>query len=199
VAQFSGSSEERARFPGRIQKIYLALLLTLVKNLGMPSRDARAPSRSRGPTVEEAHAGIEVLARLSELYRERRAQLAAGVGLTDQQWEVLEQIATEHFMPSLFAKHRESSAAAVSKILRQVTEAGLVVVAVGKDDARKRTYSLTAKGRRVMEALREGREDAIRKVWLALPGDGLEAFTELGSELVERLTRYAAEQGNERK
>jgi DNA-binding MarR family transcriptional regulator len=151
------------------------------------------------PTVEEAHAGIEVLARLSEIYRARRAQLAATVGLTDQQWEVLERIATEHFMPSLFAKDRESSAAAVSKILRQVTELGLVVVSIGKDDARKRTYSLTAKGRRVMEELRAEREEAIREVWLALPGADLEAFTELGSELAERLTAYAARRGHERK
>ena len=79
-------------------------------------------------------------------------------------------------MPSLFARRRESSAAAVSKILRQVVDKGLVVAEIAKDDARQRRYSLTAKGKRVMETLRRGREDAIREVWLALPGGGVRAF-----------------------
>lgn len=153
------------------------------------SQDSRAPS-SR-PTVVEAHQAIAVFSRLSELYGERRAQLAERAGITDQQWEVLERIATEHFMPSLFARTRESSAAAVSKILRQLADKGLVVAAVSKGDARQREYSLTAKGKRVMETLRTGREDAIRAVWLALPADRLRAFTEFGTELISRLEGYA--------
>jgi DNA-binding MarR family transcriptional regulator len=142
--------------------------------------------------VGDAHAAIEVLARLSELYRERREQLASSVGLTDQQWGVLEEIATEHFMPSLFAERRESSAAAVSKILRQVSNKGFVVASIGKEDARQRTYSLTQKGKRVMDTLRKSREAAIRDVWLALPKTGVRAFTELGTELIQRLEVYAA-------
>lgn len=154
------------------------------------SSSARAPEAT--PTVEDAHAAIVVLGRLSELYRQRRGQLAALAGITDQQWEVLEEIATEHFMPSLFARTRESSAAAVSKILRQLTDKGLVVAAVSRGDARQREYSLTARGKRVMERLREGREEAIREVWLTMPGSGLRHFTELGTALIERLERYAA-------
>lgn len=141
------------------------------------------------------HAAILCLARLAEVYRERRAQLAEGAGLTDQQWGVLEEVATEHFMPSLFARKRESSAAAVSKILRQLADKGLIAGAVGRDDARQRRYALTPRGRKVMDHLREGREAAIRAVWLELDGAGLRAFTDFGNELVERLAAYAAVAG----
>jgi DNA-binding MarR family transcriptional regulator len=160
-------------------------------SLGAPSPDATS--------LEDAHAAIECLSRLTELYGERRQQLAHSVGLTDQQWGVLEEIATEHFMPSLFARRRESSAAAVSKILRQLVDKGLVVAAIGKDDARQRTFSLTARGRRVMDKLRESRKDAIRDVWLTLDRDGVLAFTSFGKELIERLERYASTAETENK
>jgi len=155
---------------------------------------ALRPARigSRPANLADAHAAIAALGRLVELYRERRAQLAESVGLSDQQWEVLEEIATEHFMPSLFARRRDSSAAAVSKILRQLVDKGLVVAAVGRDDARQRKYSLTPKGRRVMERLREEREQAIREVWLPLDGEGMRAFSDFGRRLIERLERHAA-------
>jgi DNA-binding MarR family transcriptional regulator len=142
--------------------------------------------------VDEAYRGVQCLGRLSELYRRRREQLAVGVGLTDQQWEVLEEIATDHFLPSLFARRRESSAAAVSRMLRQLVDKGLAVAAIGREDARQRRYSLTARGRRVMHTLRKSREDAIREVWLALAPDDLRAFTATGERLAERLEGYAA-------
>ena len=68
----------------------------------MPTRPCRA--QRNAATLAEAHAAIECLGRLSELYQRRREQLAASVGLTDREWDVLEEIATEHFMPSLFAR-----------------------------------------------------------------------------------------------
>lgn len=150
-----------------------------------------APSPS-GTSLDEAHAAIECLGRLTELYGERRAELARSVGLTEQQWGVLEEIATEHFMPSLFARRRSSSAAAVSKILRQLVDKGLVVAAIGKDDARQRTFSLTARGRRVMDSLRERRQEAIRDVWLPMDRNGVIGFTAFGKGLIERLERYRA-------
>src|SRR5271170_2840113 len=144
------------------------------------------------PTVAEAHAAIACLSRLVELTQHRREQLAASVGLTDQQWGVLEEVATEHFMPSLFARRRESSPAAVSKILRQLVDKGLVLAAVAKDDARQRRYTLTAKGKRVMERLRESRAAAVQQVWLTLDRHAIRAFTEFGGDLIARLERYAA-------
>jgi DNA-binding MarR family transcriptional regulator len=143
-------------------------------------------------SVSDAHAAIEVLGRLAAIYQRRREQLAESAGITDQQWGVLEEIATEHFMPSLFARQRESSAAAVSKILRQLVDKGFVVATIAKDDARQRRYALTPKGKRVMERLRESREAAIREVWLTLGGAGMRAFTNFGNELIERLERYAS-------
>ena len=64
--------------------------------------------------VADIHDAIACLARLSEAYAGRRQELAASVGLTEQQWSVLDEIENEQFMPSLFARRRESSAAAVS-------------------------------------------------------------------------------------
>jgi DNA-binding MarR family transcriptional regulator len=154
-----------------------------------------APARPRASraSVAEAHAAIECLARLSELYQKRREQLAAEVGLTDTEWGVLEEIATEHFMPSLFARRRESSAAAVSKILRQVVDKGLVVATISKGDARQRNYALTPKGKKLMERLRASREAAIRDVWLSMDGSRMKEFTNFGNELIGRLERYAEE------
>src|SRR4249920_1857426 len=149
---------------------------------------ARAQTDARGAPAEaasvaDAHSAIECLGRLAALYQERREQLAASVKLSDQQWGILEEIATEHFMPSLFARRRESSPAAVSKILRQLTDKGLIVVAIAKDDARQRKYSLAAKGKRAMDALRESREEAIREVWLKLSAREMRAFTGFGAQL----------------
>jgi DNA-binding MarR family transcriptional regulator len=148
--------------------------------------------QSRSASVADAHAAIECLGRLAELYQRRREQLAASVGLTDQQWGVLEEIATEHFMPSLFARRRASSAAAVSKILRQIQDKGFVVATIAKGDARQRRYELTRSGRRVMDRLRESREAAIREVWLTLDGAGMRAFTHFGGELIVGLDAYAS-------
>ena len=47
---------------------------------------------------------IEQLQQASALFSKRRSQLAAAAGLTEAQWRVMEGIATQHFMPSLFAR-----------------------------------------------------------------------------------------------
>jgi DNA-binding MarR family transcriptional regulator len=137
------------------------------------------------------HAAIACLQRLTDLFAERRQQLARSVDLSDQQWAVLEEISSEHFMPSLFARQRESSAAAVSKILRQLLHKDLVSVRLGARDGRQRRYELTSKGRRCIEGLRREREAAIRAVWSGLDSVGLDAFTHFGTRLAQRLTHYA--------
>jgi len=137
------------------------------------------------------HAAIACLQRLTDLFAERRQQLARSVDLSDQQWAVLEEISSEHFMPSLFAKQRESSAAAVSKILRQLLGKDLVSVRLGARDGRQRRYELTAKGKRCIEGLRRERETAIRAVWNGFDSGDLDAFTHFGTRLAQRLTHYA--------
>ena len=65
---------------------------------------------------------IEQLQHLAALFSKRRAQLAKRVELTEAQWRVLEEISTEHFMPSMFADEFDNTRGAVSKILRQLVE-----------------------------------------------------------------------------
>ena len=147
----------------------------------------------RNADVETAHRAIGRLQRLSELLEHRRVQLAAQVGLTEQQWRVLEEISTEHFMPSLFARAQDSSAAAVSKITRQLLDKALISVSVARDDGRKRHFELTSKGKAVMTTLRGQRADAIERIWLRVPQDELEAFSRVGGTLIEAIEAYARE------
>jgi DNA-binding MarR family transcriptional regulator len=149
--------------------------------------DARADT-------ETIHRSIAQLQRLAELFQQRRQQLARRSGLTEQQWRVLEEISTEHFIPSLFARSRESSAAAVSKVLRLLLDKELVRVSVSESDGRQRQYELTPKGQRTIERLRRDREHAIASIWSDLPVDELRRFNSLGAELIARIERYAADE-----
>jgi DNA-binding MarR family transcriptional regulator len=137
------------------------------------------------------HAAIACLQRLTDAFQQRRMQLAQSVGLTEQQWAVLEQVSSEHFMPSMFARSRDSSAAAVSKILRQLVDKQLVLAHVDANDARQRRYALTPQGKLKMAALRRQRELAIKAVWAPLGGNELQAFTVFGTRLIERLEKYS--------
>jgi DNA-binding MarR family transcriptional regulator len=128
--------------------------------------------------------------RLSTLFEQRRDQLARSVGLTEQQWAVLEGISAEHFMPSLFARQRASSAAAVSKILRQLLDKKLVRVRLSPDDGRQRCYELSATGHKVLSALAAERERAIRTIWKDFSSDDLQRFISFGDRLTERMQRF---------
>ena len=142
------------------------------------------------------HQSIAHLQRLADLLQQRRYQLAKRAGLSEQQWSVLEEISTEHFIPSLFAKSRESSAAAVSKTLRQLLDKDLVRVSVSESDGRQRQYELSAKGKQTIQALRNERQRAIEAIWHELPEEHLTTFNALSEALVDRIERYAA--GEER-
>jgi DNA-binding MarR family transcriptional regulator len=143
------------------------------------------------PSVSDVHDAVDCLGRLTEVFRERRQQLATSVGLTEQQWSVLDEIEQADFMPSMFARQRDSSAAAVSKILRQLQDKELVVVSLSSSDGRQRNYELSALGKRTLERLRELRQHAISEVWLGFDADQLLGFTRFGNELIERLERYS--------
>lgn len=151
----------------------------------------KAPTKGRNKQALALDC-IGTLGRLAALFVERRKQLAEGVGLTDQQWQVLEEVQDEHFMPSLFAQRRESSAAAVSKILRQLNDKGLITASVSNKDARQRQYTVTKKGTRVIETLREERQRAIERVWLELSSKDLATFADLGGSIADRLERIAS-------
>lgn len=144
------------------------------------------------PALPQVHEAIACLGRLSDAFRRRREELAASVGLSDGQWGVLEEIAREHFMPSMFARTRESSPAAVSKTLRQLIDKELIHVGLSKSDGRQRAYLLSAKGKRVLERLRHERELAIDKIWLTLAREDVEHFATFANELSLRLERYGS-------
>jgi DNA-binding MarR family transcriptional regulator len=142
---------------------------------------------------EATFGAIEALLRLSELVERRRRQLARDAGLSDAQWQVLEQVATEHFLPSLFARARETAPAAVSRTLRQLQERGLIRVSIAAGDRRQREYRLTARGRQVTDRLREAREDALAAVWDALPPGDIARFARFARRLADRMEAHAAE------
>jgi DNA-binding MarR family transcriptional regulator len=140
----------------------------------------------------EVHEAIGRLQRLADLFHQRRTQLAQGAGLTEAQWEVLERIASEQFMPSLFARHRDSSPPAVSRIIRQLLRKRLITVSVSATDGRQRCYQLTARGRKTLDALRGLRRRAIDTIWMDLDPLALAAFTDFSGELITRLEAYAS-------
>ncbi len=156
----------------------------------MSARERKAPAIDRA---------IQALQRLTELFERRRTQLAREVGLSDQQWRVLEEIGRDDFMPSLFARSRESHPAAVSRVLRQLQDGGLVTASISERDARQRDYALTARGRQLLERLRASRERAIDEVWAGLSARELTRFASFSEELAERLDRYSRHQDEKEK
>lgn len=157
----------------------------------MPDR----PS-TRNPSPE-LHRAISALQRLADAFLERREQLASDAGLTAYQWRLLEEISTEQFMPSLFARERSRSPAAVSKTLRLLLDRELVSVSVRAADGRQREYKLTRAGRRILARLAASRSRAIDSVWRDLDRRDLIRFAAFGEELGRRLDRYAHEQSGD--
>lgn len=143
------------------------------------------------PQSSASHTAIESLQRLAELFAERRRQLAREAGLTEAQWRMLEEVAAEDFLPSLFARRRACTPAAVSHTLRQLLEADLVQTRIGADDGRQRIYGLTSRGRRTLTRLRARRARAIESIWEPLGTRDLAAFTRFSNALAERLEAYA--------
>lgn len=134
---------------------------------------------------------IAAAQRLADALAERRAQLARDAGLTEQQWRALEEIAAPGFLPSLFARRRETSAAAVSKLLRQLQEQGLVAASIAPGDARQRRYVLTAKGRRALARIEDARAEAVAAVWAGLDARELGRFARFATEIAGRLEAFA--------
>lgn len=155
------------------------------------------PDRKGGPPATRR--AVAALQRLAEAFAKRRAELARGAGLTVEQWRALEQVAGDGGMlPSLFARSRDCSAAAVSRTLRQLTEAGLVEVecAAGDDgaeetDGRRRRYRATAAGRARLAAVEATRLAAVDALWGDLPPAEVTAFADFGERMAGRLEGYS--------
>jgi DNA-binding MarR family transcriptional regulator len=150
-----------------------------------------------GSKTRRIHEAIEQLAMLVDVFERRRDTLAEEAGVTVEQWRVMEEIGSRRFMPSMFARRRESSAAAVSRILRQLLEANLVTVAISQNDGRNREYRLTAAGERALADLKRSREAAIESVWMTQDASEIESFTEFARKLVGAIEEYSR-RGNRR-
>jgi len=135
---------------------------------------------------------IAALQGLVEVFEDRREALARSVGLSPTQWQVLEQVGRDDFMPSLFARRRDVSAAAVSRTLRQLLDQRLVDVQISPRDARQRLYRVTEKGRKALGEVHAERERAIAAVWEVLSDADLTRFGNLARDLTERLRGYEA-------
>ena len=98
-------------------------------------------------------------------------------------------------MPSMFAKERASSPAAVSKILRRLADKGLIAAELSVQDARKREYRLTDEGKQTMSALRSLREQAIDRIWMGLDEVSLLRFCDFGAELIASIESYSKKDG----
>jgi DNA-binding MarR family transcriptional regulator len=144
--------------------------------------------------LQITHQAIERLTRLSELFQQRREQLAASAGLSVGQWALLEEISTEQFMPSMFARSEATSRAAVSKVIRQLLDRGLIQVAISALDGRQRDYALTPDGKATLCQLRAEREKAIEAIWLPLDPDAVAHFSNFAGELIARIQRHAAQE-----
>ncbi len=149
------------------------------------------PQAPRASETPEAHRAIAALQRLAEGFSVRRSQLAAEAGLTEAQWRLLEEVAGEDFMPSMFARRRDCSPAAVSRGLRGLLDAGLVEASIAPDDGRQRLYRLTREGRELLRGLRRRRQRAIERVWRRFDARDLDAFVRFATALSESLESYA--------
>ena len=136
------------------------------------------------------HQAIATLQRLADVFNQRREQIALGAGLSVRQWGILEEIATEHFMPSLFAQHKSVTPAAVSKLVRSLLERDLIRASIAEGDRRHRDYVLTAAGQHLLDHVRTTRQNAIDAVWADLPVSELRRFAQFGDKLGDRLETY---------
>ena len=138
-------------------------------------------------------AAIDALIRLTEAVERRRRQLARGAGLTDAQWRVLEQIAQDDFLPSLFARDRRLKPAAVSRTLRELLARDWIRSVPGTGDRRQREYRLTGRGRQVLARLARARERALVAVLDVLPPAELARFTGFATQLADGLEAHQVE------
>lgn len=155
---------------------------------------ARRAETAQRPELRRA---IAELQRLTELFAERRRQIARETGLSEAQWRVLEEVAGDDFLPSLFARRRACSPAAVSRTLRQLQEGDLVRAEIGAGDARQRLYRLTARGRRMLERIHARREQAVARLWSRFSSGELRAFVDFAAELGRGLEGYVQEQAGD--
>jgi DNA-binding MarR family transcriptional regulator len=79
----------------------------------------------------------------------------------------------------------------VSKILRQLTDKGIIVAGISEKDARQRDYTVTPLGKKLLARVRKERQRAIDEVWRKFDDKRLALFQSVGGELALRLDAWA--------
>lgn len=101
-------------------------------------------------------------------------------------------------MPSMFARRRDCSPAAISRGLRELRDAGLVEASIAAEDGRQRVYRLTSRGRAALRRMQRQRERAVEAVWTRFSARELRSFVRFADQLSASLSHYARERAETR-
>jgi DNA-binding MarR family transcriptional regulator len=143
---------------------------------------------ARVPAVELAQ-GLEetivlMLFDLANHLQRRGERLAAGAGMTTQQWLVLLQIAGDPnfaasrarstaapVLPSDIARERGLSRATISAVVKALQHDGLIREERDPEDGRRKQLVVTPRGARALAAIEPARRDANRRLLAELDAD----------------------------
>jgi len=141
--------------------------------------------------TDRVTAAIQTLFRLGGSRRIHNQQAAAaGVSLSQQALRALERIAETGFStPGQLAAKMDLDPAVVTRLLRQLQDAGLVTRARSADDGRVSTVEITDAGREAFGRVREVIWDQVRRAIASWPESELEALATLLARLVTDVQR----------
>ncbi|MBI5070854.1 MAG: MarR family transcriptional regulator [Deltaproteobacteria bacterium] len=134
----------------------------------------------------------QTLVHLAQTFLVLGEEIAAGAGLTPQQWAVLHQVGAaggEGVLPSAIAEASGTSRANVTKLVRGLTRLALVRVGSDPADGRQRRLRLTPSGARVLRRLDGEKARRITAALEGLAASERATLHRLGSRLLSRLGR----------
>ena len=137
-------------------------------------------------STDAVTAAIQTLFRLGGSRRIHQQQVeAAGVSLSQQALRVLERTFEEQSTtPGQLASRMDLDPAVITRLLRQLEDAGLVRRGRSPADGRVSTVEATAEGRAAFSRYREVIWDQVRRALAGWPEDELATLAELLGRLV---------------
>ncbi len=139
-----------------------------------------------GDATDAVTAAIQTLFRLGGSRRIQQQQAAAaGVSLSPQALRVLERtLESGRTTPGGLATHLDLDPGAITRLLRQLEEAGLVVRGRSPEDGRISTVEATGEGREAFERFRRVIWDQVRRALSEWPDEDVSALAGLLDRLV---------------
>lgn len=139
-----------------------------------------------GDATDAVTAAIQTLFRLGGSRRIHQQQVAAaGVSLSQQALRVLERtLESGRTTPGGLATQLDLDPGAITRLLRQLEEAGLVVRGRSPDDGRISTVEATAEGRAAFERFRRVIWDQVRRALSDWPEEDRSTLAGLLDRLV---------------